>query len=174
MEEDSCYENYPSWIPILSNSVSISIYIIGAYILLGFGILWSILYLIYCLVMEILVLKRSCVHCYYYGKICAFGRGKLCSKLFKKGDPQKFIEREISWLDLLPDFMVIIIPIVSGIILLILNFSWILLILLILTFILFFVGTAAIRGSLACKHCKQRELGCPAAKAFFKENTDNK
>ena len=29
-----------------------------------------------------------------------------------------------------------------------------------------FVGTGLFRGALACKHCHQRELGCPAERLF--------
>jgi hypothetical protein len=29
-----------------------------------------------------------------------------------------------------------------------------------------FVGNAVLRGSFACKYCKQREIGCPAEKLF--------
>ena len=170
MEE--CHENYPTWIPITSNLMSISIYLIGAFIIAGFGILWALLYIGYCVFVELMVLKRSCVQCYYYGKICAFGKGRLCSILFKQGDPKKFAEKEIKWYSLLPDFMVTIIPIVVGIIFLVLFFNWIVLILIIVQFLLGTVGTAIVRGSLACNHCKQGELGCPAAKAFFKDKTE--
>lgn len=164
MEET--YENFPAWIPILANLVSISIYALGAYILAGFGILFAILYLLYCLWIEIGILRRSCVDCYYYGKVCGLGKGKLCSLLFKKGDPQKFVEKEISWAQILPDFLVFIIPLVGGIILLVRAFSWLLVALLAIILILSFGGTAVIRGSFACKYCKQREIGCPAEQLF--------
>lgn len=169
MEKRDCYENYPLWVPLLSTLTSLAIYITGAYIIGRFGILWAVLYLVYCGFIEFWVLKRSCVNCYYYGKICAFGKGKLCASLFKQGDSRKFAEKEVKWYDLLPDFMVIIIPLVVGITYLALAFNWIVLVWIILQVFVFFVGTAVIRGSLACKHCKQGELGCPAAKAFFKE-----
>jgi len=29
-----------------------------------------------------------------------------------------------------------------------------------------FVGNAVIRGSFACKYCRQREIGCPASRLF--------
>ncbi|MBE0517319.1 MAG: hypothetical protein IBX41_08045 [Methanophagales archaeon] len=174
MEAPKTYENFPAWIPLLSNLVSISIYAFGAYILAGFGILFAILYLLYCLWLEIGIFRRSCVDCYYYGKVCGLGKGKLCALFFKKGDPQKFVEKEISWAHLLPDFMVFIIPLVGGIILLVRNFTWLLVALLAILLILSFGGTAAIRGSFACKYCKQREIGCPAEQLFGgKEKTRN-
>jgi len=118
--------------------------------------------------MEILILKKSCVNCYYYGRLCGFGRSKLCALLFKQGNPQKFAEREATWLDILPDFLIMIFPVVGCIISLILNFNVLPLILLIVLVLLYLIGNAVIRGSITCKYCKQRELGCPANKLFEK------
>jgi len=168
------FENFPTWTALLSSLVSISIYAIGAYVLSGTGILFSILYLIYCLWIEIRVLRVACVNCYYYGRVCGLGRGKVCSLFFKRGDPRKFVEREASWLQILPDFMVSIFPIVGGIILLVRNFTWLLVAMLAILVILSFWGTAVIRGSFACKYCKQREIGCPAEKLFSKEKRQSR
>ena len=166
MEAPETYDNFPVWIAILSNLVSLSIYAIGAYILAGFGILFVILYLLYCLWLEVRILRISCVNCYYYGKVCGLGKSKLCALFFKKGDPQKFVEKEVTWAHILPDFMVFIIPLVGGIILLVWEFTWLLAALLIILGFLSFGGTAIIRGSFACKYCKQREIGCPAEQLF--------
>lgn len=174
MEETKSYERFPIWIALLANLVAILIYAIGACILAGFGILLSILYLLYCLWIEMGVLRGSCENCYYYGKVCGLGKGKLCSLLFKKGDPQKFVEKEVSWLKILPDFMVFIFPLVGGIILLLSDFTLLLVAMLSILVILSFVGNAVIRGSLACKYCRQREIGCPAEQLFRKEKIQNK
>ena len=170
MEETKSYERFPVWLALLANFVAISIYAIGARILAGFGILLPILYLLYCLWMEMRVLRESCVGCYYYGKVCGLGKGKLCSLLFKKGNPQKFIEKEVSWSKVLPDFMVFIFPFVGGVVLLIRDFTWLLVAMLAILVILSFAGNAVTRGSFACKYCKQREIGCPAEKLFRKES----
>ncbi|MFH0832854.1 MAG: hypothetical protein V1900_03995 [Candidatus Aenigmatarchaeota archaeon] len=119
--------------------------------------------------MESNVLRRSCVNCYYYGKLCGFGKGKVCSLFFKKGNPKKFIKDKITWKDIIPDFMVFIFPLIGGIILLVRSFNWILLILIAVLLSLSFAGNAFIRGSFACKYCKQREIGCPAEKLFMKK-----
>ncbi|HUV02414.1 MAG TPA: hypothetical protein VMW67_03055 [Desulfobacteria bacterium] len=169
MEGTESYENFPAWIALLATAVTLSIYALGAYILAGFGVFVAILYLLYCLLIELNVLRRSCVDCYYYGKLCGLGRGKLCSVLFKKGDPQRFVEKESSWAALLPDFLVTIIPLVGGIILLIADFTWLLVALVALLAVLAFGGTAVVRGSFACKYCKQREIGCPAEQLFCKQ-----
>jgi len=168
MEQPKTFENFPCWIIIISNLVSIAIYLIGAYIIYQLGIIWLLFYLLYIVVLEIRLMKRSCVNCYYYGKFCAFGKGKISSLFFKKGDSQKFIKDKITWKDILPDFLVSIILIVVGIALLILNFNWLILSLIILLVILTSVGNGFVRGSLACKFCKQKEIGCPAEQMFNK------
>ncbi|MDI6800191.1 MAG: hypothetical protein QMD53_05970 [Actinomycetota bacterium] len=159
-------ENYPLWIVLLSNSVSLLIYGIGSFILWGLGTASALLYLAYCLSLELRLLKMSCVNCYYYGKTCAFGKGKLASIFLKKGDPKRFIEKDISWRDMLPDMMVLILPLAGGILHLIIDFSWLIPGLLVALVLLSLGGNAFIRGSLACKRCKQRELGCPAEQLF--------
>ena len=163
--ENGCYENYPLWMVILSNALSISIYILGAFILYGLGIIFSVLYLVFCLVMEIRLMKKGCVNCYYYGKTCAFGKGLLSSYFFKRGNPELFTQKNVSWYTVLPDFLVFLFPLAGGIIILINKFSWIILLLMIIILILGSGGNAFIR-SFTCKHCRQRELGCPAAELF--------
>ncbi len=168
MQEIKSYENFPVWIPLIAIFISIICYILGAVILLGFGIIVAFLYLVYCLGVEMLVIFRSCKHCYYYNRVCGLGKGKIASLFTKKGDPKKFTERNVSLSDLIPDFLVTVFPIVGGVILLALNFSFIRTGMIILLAILSFGGTAIIRGNLACKYCKQKEIGCPAQQFFSK------
>ena len=164
--EHAPYDRYPVWIVIVSNALGLGIWAIGAGILSGFGILWSLLYLAYCVWIEFRVLRSSCVNCHYYGGVCAFGKGLLCALLFKKGDPGNFASHQISWKDLVPDFMVSLIPLAGGIVLLIRQFSWPLMFMLGLLLLLSSWGNAFVRGRLACSHCRQLEIGCPAAKLF--------
>ena len=170
-KDGKCFENYPCWIVSFSNFITLAIYFIGAFIIFQLGILWFVLYLIYILILEIRVMKNSCVNCYYYGKYCAFGKGKLSAVFFKKGKKEglkKFGKRDMGWKDIIPDFLVSLLPVVAGIVLLIIDFSWLMLLLIVILLILTFPGSAFIRGSLACKFCKQRKLGCPAEKLFEK------
>jgi len=171
MSEIKSYENFPPWIPLIAIFVSIVSYILGAIILMGFGIIVAILYLVYCFGIEMLVIFRSCKHCYYYNRVCGLGKGKIVSLVTKKGSSKKFTEREVTFFDLIPDFLVGIFPIVGGIILSVLDFSLIRIGMIILLVILSFGGTAFIRGSFACKYCKQREIGCPAEQFFSKKKS---
>lgn len=170
MGETKSHETFPLWIAVFSNFVAISIYILGAYVLAGFGVLAVALYLLYCLWIEMRVLKVSCVECYYYDKFCGFGKGKLSALLFKRGDPKKFVEKQVSWALVLPDFMVVIFPLVGGVILLVIAFNWLLVGVLLVLGVLNFGGNAVIRGSFACKYCRQREIGCPATNLFMKKH----
>ena len=164
----ACYENYPLWIVLMSNAVSILIYLIGAFIFLQLGAVYAIFYVAYVVFLEFRLLTHSCKYCYYHGKTCAFGRGR-CSKIItKKGDPRKFIRKNITLKDMLPDFLVFILPMIAGAALLVSSFSWTILIMMVLLLVMSTGGNAFIRGSYACKYCKQGKIGCPALKVFSK------
>ena len=168
MAHPKTFENYPCWIMLISNLVSILIYLTGAFIISQIGLIWLGLYLVYIIWLEIRVMKKSCINCYYYGKYCAFGKGKISSLFFKKGNSSKFVNRKITWKYILPDFLVSIVPLMVGIVLLILNFNWPILLSIILLVVLASFGNGFVRSSLACKFCKQREIGCPAEQLFRK------
>ncbi len=169
MKPFGAYESYPAWIILVSNLVSIAIWLAGAFIIYQAVGSWVILYLALIGYLEIRLLRGHCTDCYYYGKRCAFGQGKLSSMFFRKGDPKGFCKRQMTWKDIAPDFMVSVIPMVIGVAILLFDFSWVILTLVILLFVLSFPGNAFVRGSLACKHCRQRELGCPAENLFSRK-----
>ncbi|MBN1219917.1 MAG: hypothetical protein JXM69_13390 [Anaerolineae bacterium] len=166
MSHVKVYDNFPLHLVILSNLGTLLVYALGAAILAGVGWWAAPIYLLYCAWLEIRLLQQGCANCYYYGKICGSGKGKLCPLLFKPGDPACFADREVSWAELLPDFIAVILPLVGGIVLLVTNFNWLLLAGLAALVVLYFGGNAVIRGSFMCKYCRQRQLGCPAEELF--------
>jgi hypothetical protein len=133
MKQAQCYENYPLWIVLVSNLVSLATYAIGAGIIYMFGAVWALLYVLYVLALELRLILRHCPDCYYYGRTCAFGQGRLSALVARKGSPKRMACGKATMLDIL---------------------------------ILGFAGNAFVRGQLACSHCMQRKLGCPAAKLF--------
>jgi hypothetical protein len=163
------YENYPVWVVIISNMVSLSIYGLGFLIMIQFGLIIAVLYLLYVLILEGRVIKYHCVNCFYYGKTCGFGKGRISAMFFKKGDVLKFCDREMSWKEMIPDLLIALIPFVAGIYFLITDYNVILLINIILLLFLSTFGNGFIRSKLACRYCKQREIGCPADKLFNKK-----
>jgi hypothetical protein len=109
------------------------------------------------------------VDCYYFGKTCGFGKGRISALFFKKGDVSKFCSQPMTWKDMIPDMLVMLLPVLSGIVLIILHFNLFILLSIIGLVILATFGNSYIRGSLTCKYCKQKELGCPADQLFNKK-----
>jgi hypothetical protein len=169
MEGNLKYDNYPFWIIALSNTVSLLIYGLGFIIMFRLGWAVSFLYLFYIIILDYRLLKNHCTNCYYWGKNCGFGKGRLSSCFFKKGDISKFCSNEMTWKDMVPDLLISLIPFLAGIVLVIIKFDYVLLIVMILLMLLSTTGNGFIRGNLTCRYCKQKGLGCPADKLFNKQ-----
>jgi len=161
-------ERYPSWIVLVSYFLAFAIYGLGLFIVFQVHWAFAAIYLVYVLALEVRLVKNHCTNCYYWGKVCGFGRGSVSALFFKQVDPHKFCNLEITWKTMIPDFLVWIIPVVTAIVLLIIHFSGLLLLALLVLLILTMVGNATVRGKLTCIYCKQREIGCPADKLFSK------
>jgi hypothetical protein len=170
METTKRYVNYPIGTVILANIVSLSIYGLGLYIISKIGYSFSFLFLVYILIFEYRLIRNHCSKCFYWGKICGFGKGRISAMFFKKADISKFCINEMTWTDMIPDMLLTLIPLVIGIILLIIKFDIDILSAMILLFLFTTTGNAYIRGTLTCKYCKQKELGCPADALFHKEH----
>lgn len=171
--DSSCraYEEYPLRIVAVSVLLTLAIYFLGAVILYRVSAVAAVVYLCYIAWLELRLMGGHCVDCYYFGKRCAFGRGKLSCLLFKKGDPQKFSRMNLTWKSMIPDMLVALIPVLAGTALLFREFDWTLLGMIVALFLLSSAGNGFVRGTLACRHCKQRETGCPAEKLFNKERS---
>ncbi len=169
MESVKTYEHFPVSKVFVAVLVTLSIYALGAAVLSGFGALATALYLLYCIGAEVHVMKKSCIDCYYYGRQCAFGRGRLAALLFRQGDTGRFAAKCISGKDLLPDLFVVLIPLAGGLVLLFKNFSWTTALMLAALLALSTSGNYLVRSRIACKYCRQRELGCPAERFFGKK-----
>lgn len=162
------FARYPLSTVIAANTVAWTVYGAGTAIMVRHGNVPALVYVVCCLWVEFRVLTKSCRNCWYYGRRCGFGKGKLCALLFPKGDPADFLRKDITWWDVVPDFAVGLLPVVAGAVLLLRGFSWTLLGLMLLLLILTTAGNGFVRGVLVCRHCQQRELGCPAQKLFEK------
>ena len=125
----------------------------------GFPIL-SVFYVFSLAIMLLFVLRKHlCTHCYYYGKRCNTGWGKLSSFMFKKesGNYQLGIKlANITWA------LAILIPIIGSILALVLNYS-----LFTLSLLFLFVSLTPINLVIhkkACEKCKIRFI-CPVSMA---------
>jgi hypothetical protein len=168
MDNSKTYENYPTRIVILSNMVSLIIYSMGFIIMNRLGILVAIIYLLFILTLEYKLISRHCINCYYWGKTCGFGKGRISALFFKKGDISKFCSNKMSWKDMIPDLLVSLAPVAVGIVLMIIKFDLVILLASVLIIILSTSGNGFIRGTLTCSYCKQKESDCPAHTLFNK------
>lgn len=168
METSNKYEIYPIWIVFLSNLTSLSIYALGFFILMKLGWVAPAIYMVLVFILEYRLIRNHCVNCFYWGKTCGFGKGRISSLFFKRGDISKFCNLKMTWRDMIPDLLVALIPITVGIFLLVFNFDVVILIAILLLIVLTTSGNGFIRRHLTCKFCKQRDLGCPAERLFNK------
>lgn len=172
-KNQNIYDSYPLWIVILANVLMLGVYAAGAYIMFRLSLITGILFTVYLVLLERQVFKEGCIHCCYYGKSCAFGKGVIAAMFFKKGDPKKFSERELSFKDFIPQVLVVLIPLIVGVALLISRgFDLLTVIAIIYPIFSWFAINPVLYGKLACKHCKQGSICCPALKFFTKKNED--
>lgn len=168
MNTPKSYENYPTGTVLIANSFTLAMYALGFLIILKLGLVFSLFYLLYVFILEYRLIKYHCTKCYYWGKTCGFGKGRLSSWFFRQGNPSEFCTKKLTWRNMIPDMLISLVPVIIGIILLILEFNIILLSALLLLVLLTTTGNSFIRGSLTCKYCRQRESGCPADALFNK------
>jgi hypothetical protein len=170
MKKPKIYESYPLWMVFIITILQLLVYLAGAYIMFVLSWITGVLYIIYLIIIEVNNFREGCINCCYYGKVCAFGKGVIAAMIFKKGDPKKFLNRELTFKDFIPQVLVVLIPLVVGILLLISRgFNILILIALIYPVFSWFALNPIIYGKLACPHCKQGSICCPALKFFSKK-----
>jgi hypothetical protein len=162
-------EQFPRWMVAATLLIQAAVSILGAYILLQVSAALVVIYAACILALEYRLLRHSCVNCYYYGRLCCFGKGRLAAAFFRRGDPEAFLRKEIRWIDILPDFLVSLVPLILGIVLLVLSFDAVLLVAVVALGVLAFPVQGFIRGNWSCRFCRQREMGCPAERLFAKK-----
>jgi hypothetical protein len=80
-------ENYPKPIIIIRWIILLLAFALGIYALLQFHHMLAIVYIVYSVIALTLILPLSrCVSCFYHGKFCNTGWGKMAAYLFRKGD----------------------------------------------------------------------------------------
>lgn len=120
----------------------------------------SILYGLFLIVMLLFLLRKHlCTHCYYYGKFCNVGWGKLSAFMFKKNSGNYGLGvklASITWT------VATSVPIIGIVVSLVLSFSIFGLILLILFISLSLINI--IIHKKVCEKCKMKFI-CPASMA---------
>jgi hypothetical protein len=95
-----CYDDFPTSLVAVNVVEALAALAVGVMIIGQFGS-WALLaYLLVGLVAVLLSLAFGCTRCYYYGRVCAMGLGKICRVMFKKRDEEEFgksLSQTISW-----------------------------------------------------------------------------
>jgi len=173
MDTNKRHENYPNWIVLLSNLVSLGIVALGFLIFLRIHLLFALGYILYFLFLEYRLIRHHCTDCYYFGRTCAFGHGRISAVFFKQGNAAKFCNHSMTWKDIILDILISLLPVLAGIILMVIEFDYFILAATIGIILLTTFGNSFIRGRLACRYCKQRDLGCPAEALFNKNKNES-
>ncbi|MDD4127109.1 MAG: hypothetical protein PHV39_05415, partial [Methanomicrobium sp.] len=124
MNDDNTCGNYPVRTVLVSVSLELAIYVAGVFLVYRLSPLLAVFYIGFIAILLLRLLGRHCTDCYYYGKRCAFGKGKLSALLFKKGNPEKFCEKPMTPLQMIPDLLIFAIPFIAGIAVLVFGFEW--------------------------------------------------
>jgi hypothetical protein len=119
-------------------------------------------YLAVALITVGVVLRRLvCVNCYYYGKWCGTGWGKLAALFFKAGDMEKFSTSIGVKLAPLTYGLLSLIPIVLIIVSIVLEFT-VAKIIVLAVLLLVSVYSAFLSRKRGCVNCKMK-LACPGS-----------
>ena len=85
------YEEYPVITSIIGNAVILLWIALGTYLSAAVHYLVGVVYLVFALLMVGVVLRKLvCANCWYYGRRCATGWGKLSAMMFSRGDVSCF------------------------------------------------------------------------------------
>jgi len=85
-----CHENYPTCL-VVANILEVLVALIVAVVIIAQLGLWAVLgYAILALLAVALALAYGCTRCYYYGRVCGTGLGKIAALIFNKRDEEEF------------------------------------------------------------------------------------
>jgi hypothetical protein len=86
-------DTYPKYVVVLRWIVLGAAFALGVYILTSIKQVLGIAYVIYSLIALTFILPLSrCAHCFYHGKLCNTGWGKVAAYLVAKGDESKYVK----------------------------------------------------------------------------------
>jgi hypothetical protein len=155
-------EEHPKTTVILGNLV------MALWIALGTIACWLLypligwIYLAAALIMVGVVLRKLvCTNCYYYGKWCGLGWGKLAALFFKEGDMEKFSTSIGVKLAPITYGLLSLIPIVLVVISIVMEFTAFKVVVLALLLLVSFYSGFLSRKK-GCANCKMK-LACPGS-----------
>ena len=166
------YTKYPISSVLIYNGTTILHYLLGGIgIILGYNITWiGILYFVFAFVqMYVLMPLMVCPNCVYYkmkNSLCISGQNIVSNKIAKQGDIKNFPERaNYPFCHNTLYMAALFIPILAMIPALIINFSFLLLIILLIVVGLLVYRFFVVFPKVACVHCAAKQK-CPNAQSM--------
>jgi len=163
-------ESFPLSLIIRENLLYLTIWVLAGYLLWpvwthsGLPLL-TIVWVIMIVIIQILLKKHLCSGCYYYGKLCHLGWGKISSALFKQDSGNLKTGMNLSFFYIIPPPVILLTSLVFAIIN---NSSWTYWFVLVLYVIFNAVSFPARKKS--CSLCVMREV-CSGSAARSKQIT---
>jgi hypothetical protein len=154
-----CYESFPRTTVIYNLLTLGGALIMGVVVLAQLGIWVAAGYLVLLALTVYGMLAFVCARCYYYGRRCATGVGKVVALFFKKGREEEFGHTASQKVVMLLLVIALLLPLVGGIASLVVGYSTLRLVLLVAWVALLVAGLAP-HPRLVCSHCKLAEKGC--------------
>jgi hypothetical protein len=142
-----------------------------AYTTSSFGMIAGFAYLFYGIAGAVWIMIFVCPYCRYWDtRSCPCGYGRIASKFRKKSSVECFSDKFKKHIPIIVPLWFI--PLLAGLPVVVRNFSWILLILLIVFAIDAFVILPLISTKHGCKECPQKDT-CPWMKHKIKPAAEN-
>jgi len=144
---------------LLNDTPAIITWLLGSIIMFNFGLIIMLVYILSCVLYIFGFSRLLCTYCPLYGTIsCPTKFGDIAAKLFVKIDEEKFSQRFKTFIPFLS--LLWFVPFVAGVFLLISDFSWFHLGIIVIFFVFGFVLVPVIPMLTACKKCPVRR-DCP-------------
>lgn len=154
------YQSYPTYLVVLNVLEVVAALAVGTIVIGQLG-LWAVLgYALVGLLAVVLCLAFGCTRCYYYGRVCGTGLGKIAALMFKKREEEEFgksLSQTLSWTLV---GVVLLLPIAAGLVSLREGFSlprllWL------AAFLGLMIAIVVTHSRSACKHCQEaKERRC--------------
>ena len=155
----TCRTEYTNTQILIHNGPLLTMYVLGVIIISLYSLFWGIAFIFYIILSNILFMALICRYCPHYGtrtSIC--GYGLVTKKLVKRKSPREFNKAFKRFIVVLfPDWFA---PLLVGIYLMIQDFDWLLLILVVVFTLIAFGGVLYISKSKSCNTCKLKK-NCP-------------
>jgi len=96
----TCYDNYPARLVALNILEVLAAVALGATIVARFGLGAALGCAALALLAVALSMAFGCTRCYYHGRVCGTGLGRIASLIFKKREEEEFgrsFSQTVSW-----------------------------------------------------------------------------